>query len=469
MTLKIKFTLLLFFFFTLSHSANAQSSSSSPGSILSPTQLTTPQEPELVARIKQAKTFLNAEKLNYALKPVYTKNKKTGKTVLSSYQLHLKDIALAIWDPASQSVVVTKAMQKGKSFTFPDKNFDIKLVRFNGVNSNFQVNKPEGGKVIALKYLITPTESGSKSKIENELYEAVYVPYSTYLDTPEVAAYGEKYLSDIIDQVAKELSTYASSVDSSKTIIEVIKPSLVRALVYAEHMDGYELAATPDPRNIISRINTLFAGNEGDTYRYSVSSAAARGISQFIPSTYEALVKRHVGANLIPDFEAGMSDHKNSIKATYLLLDDYIQAVKARTPQEFIEGQAFDFGVASYNGGVARVARALKAFGQSWNQDPTSIKNELKGQISALAASIETQRQATLAEKDKVKRAQKQTALDNARAELKLLKSRLADLEDSTLRAETIGYLQKIYKVIPFFNELHLVQENKLVETASAN
>lgn len=416
--------------------------------------LATPTVPPMVAKIKEAKEALKPVKSNYQLIPVYTKNKKTGKSVLSSYKLGLRDLLVAVLDPATGTISITGAMQNNKTFTFPDKSFDIKQIGFNGVNTRFQVNTPAGGQVIALKYLITPVESGSKAAIENALYEAIYVPYSPFLDTPEVQEYGAKYLDNVINEVAVHLANYPSVSDPGKTITQAINPSLVKALVYAEHTDSNELLKAPDTMNVVNRVKTLFGGNEGDTYRYSGSSAGALGISQFIQSTYLGLVKRHPNANLIPDFRQGMADHVNAIKSTYILLDDYIQGVKDRAQDSFIPGQAFDFGVAAYNGGTVRVARALNSFGLNWNSDQAiQMRNAKQADVSSLAAQVETLRKATLAQKDKTRRAQMQAELDAMRVTLKSDQAELARLQDATLRDETRGYLQKIYKVITLFNE----------------
>jgi hypothetical protein len=417
------------------------------------TELGVPATPLLIAKIKEAKELLKPIKANYQLNAIYTTNKKTKKKALTGYSLGLRDLFVAILDPATGEIKITGAMQNGKTFTFPDPNFNIKLVRFNGVNSRFQVSQPAGGIVIALKYLITPVESGSKAAIEGAMYDAYYTPYSPELNTPEIAAYGAKYLDGVISEVATHLANYPSVSVPGKTITEAINPALVKALVYAEHTDGGEVLNTPDVNAVIDRVRVLFAVNENDTYRYSGSSAGALGISQFIKGTYDGLVKRHTAANLIPDFRSGMGDHINSIKSTYLLLDDYIHSVRERATDTFIPGQAFDFGVAAYNGGTVRVARALNAFGINWNSDQAfQLRDAKQADINGLAARVEAQRKATIAQKDKTKRAQMQQELDAMRVQLTALKDEFTKLDNATLRDETRGYLQKIYKVIAHFN-----------------
>jgi hypothetical protein len=450
--------LLSFCFFT---DAEAQTSTSSLDSATSTSAtssiLNVPQIPQLLVQIKQAKEILAPVKLNYALKPIYktpkaTKKVPKPKAVLSRYDLTAKDVALAILDPATNQISVTLGMQTGKTMSFEDPNFEVKLIRFNGVNSRFQVSKPAGGIVLALKYLIVGTESGNKAAIEGSFSEAIYVPYSPLLEQPDVIAYGGTYLDSIIEQVANELKVLPSQAVPGKTITEAIKPSLIKSLVYAEHTDTAELLNTPNTQDVVNRIKVLFATNEGDTYKYSLSSANARGISQFIPSTYEGLVKRHPEAELNPDYIKGMEDHKNAIKATYLLVDDYTGAVRVKAQNGFAEGMAFDYGAASYNGGTTRIARAVDAFGVNWNADRNGQINSLQSQVNSLTSKVKNLKAQIKKTTDKKTKTSLQSQLNIANAELNTATSELTQMKDGTLRNETINYLQKIYKVIPLFN-----------------
>ncbi len=450
--------ILLFLF--LSDKAFAQTTTST--SSLNETSATSsvlsvPTLPPLLAQIKQAKEILAPVKLNFALKPIYktpkaTKKNPKPKAVLSRYDLTAKDIALAILDPSTNQISVTLGMQTGKTMSFTDPNFSLKLVRFNGVNSSFQVNKPAGGIVLALKYLIVGTESGSKAAIEGSFREALYTPYSSSFALPDVIAYGGQYLDGIIDQVANELKILPSQAIPGKTITEAIKPSLIKALVYAEHTDTTELMYSPNTQDIVNRIKVLFATNEGETYKYSVSSANARGISQFIPSTYEGLVKRHPEAELMSDYIAGMENHKNAIKSTYLLVDDYTGAVRVKAQNGFAEGMAFDYGAASYNGGTTRIARAVNAFGVNWNADRSGQINSLQSQVNSLTSQVKNLKAKIKKTTNSKTKTSLQSQFNTATAQLNTATNELSTAKDGTLRNETINYLQKIYKVIPLFN-----------------
>lgn len=420
------------------------------------TMLKVPATPLIISKIKEAKQKLSETKLNFDIKQISktTTNKKSKKKKTSiSYILKSKDIALAVFNPQTENIDIVLGIQTGKTYTFNYPDFDIKLKKFNGVNSLFEIKKPDNGYVLALKYLISPTEPAiSKNAIQSALYEAVYVPFSNSLNTEEVANYGENYLSGIISEAAKQISNLPSASGDGKKVTEVITPSLIKALIYAEHMNAGDILNSSDPKAVINRLNTLFAINEGDTYRYSVSSAGARGLAQFMPKTYKGLAQRHWEANLTQDFIEGMSDHTNAVKAMYLLLDDYGAAVKTRAKDAAVSGQLFDYGAASYNGGVARVAGAVKLFGQQWNLPAEENISKFSADVSALATHIKELSAKITKAKDLAQKKEIQASLVREKEKHDLAKENLKNSKKAGLRTETVVYLQKIYKVISVLN-----------------
>lgn len=413
--------------------------------------------PSLLAQIKQAKELLGPVKLNYALTPHYKTTpqarSKTSKRTLTHYTLDIKDLAVAVLDPSDGSIKVTAAMQRGSEFEFPDKSFNIEKVRFNGVNTRFTVNKPAGGKVLALKYLITPKESGGKAEIEKAIYSGVYVPYSPELVNPEVSAYGAQYLDGVITQVVTQLQNTPSVSQPGKTIPAAIQPALVRSLLYAEHMDTSEFLSTSDTKQLIAKINVLLAGNEGETWKYSVSSAGAAGISQFIPSTYASLVKRHASAKLISDFVTGMRNHVNAVKATYLLLDDYIAEVQNRAGDGFLAAHAFEYGVAAYNGGPVRIAKAARTYGPLWSQDHSNDAGPVQEKVTRQTAVVNALKAQIKKTTKKADKAKLQTVLNKEQATLTAAQNELTTTQASILRNETVNYVMKINKLVQIFND----------------
>jgi len=430
----------------------------SPGSVLG---LQTQAVPPIIQEIDNAKVQLGNITLNHALTAVYknVKNKKTGKTskVISKYNLTDKDIALAILDPASGNIITTVGRQNGKTMVFQDPAVSVKLTYFNGVNSRFEVDRPANGMVLALKYLISPTENGSKAAIENSLYPAVYVPYSQNLNTPDVIAYGKNYLDGVITTVAGQLYGLPSFAIPGQNITQAVPPAFIKSLVYAEHSDTTAILSG-NAQGALDQMNILLALNGPDTYKYSVSNDgfASRGIAQFVKSTYDSLVKRHPEAFLNKDYVVGMQDHVNSIKAMYLLLDDYAGDVRIKASQGFVASRVFDYGAASYNGGTTRVAKAVNAFGDSWNEDKSGQISALQSQVNSLSAQVKSLKSKVKSAKDKKTKASLQSQLADAESQLSSSSAQLSTLKSSALKNATVNYLAKIYKVIQYFNDQQL-------------
>ncbi len=415
----------------------------------------------IIDTIDQGKILLNSIKLNYDLSPQYTnkttgkgKSKKTTKT-LTGYKLNSKELAVAIYNPQTQNTVITKAIQVDKKFTFPDKSFDIKLVRFNGVNSLFEVNKPAGGFVVALKYLITGPESGSKDAITSQMKEAIYVPYSSKLNTLETTKYGEQYLDSVINDAKNVLQNIPSASQPGVPVSGAISSDVVKALLYSEHTESAEVLNN-NASSAKDKVNVLFAGNKADTYKYSISAAAASGLSQFIPSTYATLVTRHKDVGLISDFVQGMADHKNAVIATYLLLDDYIAVIKNQVGTNIDPNLSFEYGVAAYNGGTSRVIRAINNFGVNWSEDNSFRITDIQNQINELNKNIVAIK-ASLKKAAAADKANLQIQLDIVNASVNQLQSQIETYKNANLRGETMAYVKKIRALLPV----------SLVQTAS--
>lgn len=454
--IKLLFILTLAFVFWPLKQVKADAATTSTSTQTSVTGLQTPAVPQIIAEIQQAKTLLQNISLNHALSPIYknVKNKKTGKTVktLTGYNLTAKDIALAIAD-ANGNIIITKGMQTGTTMVFNDPAVNVSLTKFNGVNSTFQVNQPAGGTVVALKYLISNPDTGSKTAIEKGLSESLYTPYSSQLSSPEVIAYGAAYLDGVINKVALDLQNIPSTAIPGETITQAIPPAMIKSLIYAEHTDTSKVLKG-DVQDTANQLNILFATNLGDTYKYSVSNDgySSRGIAQFVGSTYLSLVSRHPEAGLISDFVTGMEDHENSIKAMYLLLDDYAGTVRVKATQGFASGQVFEYGAAAYNGGTTRVTNAVNTFGDNWNTDHSGEINTLQAQVNSAQATVTSLKKQVKAAKDKKTKASLNSQLTSAQSQLNDLSGQLSKLQSASLRNVTVNYLTKIYKVIQYFN-----------------
>jgi hypothetical protein len=84
------------------------------------------------------------------------------------------------------------------------------------------------------------------------------------------------------------------------------------------------------------------------------------------------------------------------------------------------------------------VAKAVNLYGETWNEDRSGQINATKSAIAGLKA--------------KIKKTSDKKTKAGLNSQLAEENKKLADLQDGTLRNETVNYLKKIYKVIQYFN-----------------
>jgi len=151
-----------------------------------------------------------------------------------------------------------------------------------------------------------------------------------------------------------------------------IAPNIVdvaERLCLVEHVD-HDRFRNENRKTLFDEIYSLYALNELNTYRYSVSSAGAGGMVQMIPWAYNLERQRHPGAGLIPDFVAGMRNHANALQAMLLYMQDtwndlaanedvkYALDAKLATPTELL--------AAGYNSNAAKLPLYIRRGGAGW-------------------------------------------------------------------------------------------------------
>ena len=152
----------------------------------------------------------------------------------------------------------------------------------------------------------------------------------------------------------------------------VINPKLAdiaERLATVEHVDHMRFRLEYHP-NIYNDVFTLYALNEGQTYRYSVSSAGAGGMVQMIPSTYRMVRSWHPNVPLMPDFVEGMRNHVNATQAMLL----YMQRTWNDLMASPTVSGALASGIATqeqlmaagYNSNPARLAGYINRGGGNW-------------------------------------------------------------------------------------------------------
>ena len=184
-------------------------------------------------------------------------------------------------------------------------------------------------------------------------------------------------------------------VDEERTPRTGSRAAAVRALAdiaehlaAVEHVDHLRFRTEFHP-NIYNDIYTLFALNEGQTYRYSVSSAGAGGMVQMIPSTYRMVRSRFPGAQLMPDFVEGMRNHVNASQAMLL----YMQMTWNDLIASPTVANAYNTGIATqeqlmaagYNSNPARLAGYIKRGGANWT---SLIPRETKVYLQIYASFV---------------------------------------------------------------------------------
>jgi len=298
----------------------------------------------------QIKARLEEAKRAMAARPV-TISDTDGTFTMSSVRIAFYD-----WDTRNLDyVVMTKDAFLTKNGEFfltsqANKSLKVRIIRPNGVNTPVIISDYTNKNHLPLMVQY-PVERGGK------YYETAYY-MSTHpgLVTPEVVNAGKLYVRNTID-IAREKLRQKGFTIAPKIADMGEKLSIV------EHVDHYRFRTEYHP-NIYNDIFTLFALNEGQTYRYAVSSAGAGGMVQMIPSTYAMMRRLYPTANLMPDFVEGMRDHVNASQAMLL----YIQMT-------YNDLMASPTVVGALAGGIATEAELLSA---GYNSNPARLPGYIK-------------------------------------------------------------------------------------------
>ncbi len=233
---------------------------------------------------------------------------------------------------------------------------NLRVIRANGVNTAMTIFTPEG-KALAPLTIEYPIERGGKF-----LETAYYTSAHPALLSKDLVRSGQSYVRNMLDLAAKRLRDKGVAI--SPLLIDVAE-----RLCVVEHVDHGRFR-DENRLALYEEIYSLFALNELDTYRYSVSSAGAGGMVQMIPWAYNLERTRHPGVGLIPDFVVGMRNHGNALQAMLLYMHDtwndltandevkYALGSKIATPSELL--------AAGYNSNAAKLPGYLKRGGDGW-------------------------------------------------------------------------------------------------------
>ncbi|HYY97399.1 MAG TPA: hypothetical protein VE642_02355, partial [Pyrinomonadaceae bacterium] len=236
-------------------------------------------------------------------------------------------------------------------------NVRLQVVRPNYVNSAVVVSEASTGRQLAPLVVEYPIEKfGSVREM------AYYTSAHPALLSPEVTKHGQTYVRNMLDRAVERLKLKGNTI--SPELVDIAE-----RLCVVEHID-HDRFRREDRRSLYNEVYALYALNELDTYRYSVSSAGAGGMVQMIPSTYQMIRRMHPAAGLNPDFVAGMRNHGNALEAMLLYMQDTWNGLAL--DQDVLDAMAgrnatqAELVAAGYNSNPAKLPAYLRRGGPSW-------------------------------------------------------------------------------------------------------
>lgn len=232
----------------------------------------------------------------------------------------------------------------------------IRVIRANGVNTAVTIFDEKNRSLTPLVVEFPIERRG----VFREM--AYYTSAHPALLSNDLTKSGQVYVNSMVDLAAKRLKDKGFPVASN--LVEIAK-----RLCIVEHVD-HDRFRNENRIALYDEIYSLYALNELDTYRYSVSSAGAGGMVQMIPWTYNLMRQRHPGIGLNPDFVAGMRNHGNALEAMLLYMqdtwndlvanEDVMTALSEKqiTPTELM--------AAGYNSNAAKIPGYIRRGGSGW-------------------------------------------------------------------------------------------------------
>jgi len=250
-------------------------------------------------------------------------------------------------------------LKKGSEVTLPSSlgtELTIRVLRANGVNTALTISTPQGNDLVPLTVEYPIEHNGLFKEM------AYYTSAHPALLSKDLANSGQAYVHNMLDLAVRRLSERGVAI--SPDILNVAE-----RLCVVEHID-HERFRAENRLALYDEIYSLYALNQLDTYRYSVSSAGAGGMVQMIPWAYNLIRQRHPGVGLIPDFVTGMRNHANALQAMLLYMQDtwndltanedikYALNAKLATTPELL--------AAAYNSNAAKLPGYIKRGNEDW-------------------------------------------------------------------------------------------------------
>jgi len=276
-----------------------------------------------------------------------------------------KTVTLAAFDPETSEVhllTIDKELFLTKDASLlarSQRGLEVRLtvIRANGVNTAVTVSDVSNGRALIPLMVAYPIVRG-----ESITEVAYYASAHPALLSSDVTSAGQSYVTTMLDKAARNLAD--KGVEIPDDILEVAEH-----LCVVEHTD-HKRFINEKHSELFPEILSLYALNQGNTYRYSVSTAGAGGMIQMIPRTYEGIREQHPVVPLQADFVSGMRDHANALQAMLLYMNDTWKKLEESSDVK----DALHSGIATkpellaagYNSNPGRLPSYLRNGGANW-------------------------------------------------------------------------------------------------------
>ena len=304
---------------------------------------------EIKKRIAEAKRQMTARPISTAITANYLLT-EIVRLAFYDYETAKVDYAVMTKDAFLSRDAELMTTTEGGKF------IKIRILRVNGVNTPVMVIDTENRAHLPLLVQYPVVRNGVYMET------AYYISTHAGIVTPEVVSAGRLYVRNTIDLARDNLRKKGIFISPQVT-------DNAERLSIVEHVDHLRFRNEYHPV-IYNDIFALYALNEGQTYRYSVSSAGAGGMVQMIPSTYRMIRSRYYAVNLMPDFVDGMRDHVNAAEAMLLYIqmtwDDLISNETIYNAVENGIATPAELMSAGYNSNPSKLAGYIRRGGANW-------------------------------------------------------------------------------------------------------
>jgi hypothetical protein len=323
------------------------------------------------ARLDEAKRLLKSRPSLTAMTSTSTSantspgsNASTSANTITNTTPSLSVVTLAVLDEKTSQIHLLTIpkdsfLKKGTVMSLVTSlglGVQLHIIRANGVNTAVVVYDNTGRALVPL-VVEYPIERGGRLQ-EMGYYTSAHPA----LLSPEVVKAGQSYVHTMLDLAAKRLRLKGVSIPSNLV-------DIAERLCVVEHTDHTRFY-TENHQLLFEEIYSLYALNQLDTFRFSVSFAGAGGMVQMIPATYQMMRRLHPGVGLNPDFVYGMRNHGNALEAMLLyMLDTWrLLAADPDVSAALSSGSATqpELMAAGYNSNPAKLGQYIRRGGSSW-------------------------------------------------------------------------------------------------------